>query len=112
MGRDLMNYTPGQPRIQSETKLTPDSRLLVIATAERHINIVNLTDPTRFFKTQPSPLNYQTRVISCFMDSTGWAVGSIEGRSGFQNIDPKNAEYVDPPVDEKLPLGLIISDIT
>ena len=64
----------------------------MIATAERYVNAVNLTDPTRFFKTQLSPLNHQTRVISCF--SSGWAVGSAEGRCGFQYIDPKDSEYV------------------
>jgi mRNA export factor len=67
----------------------------MIATAERYVNVVNLTDPTRFFKTQLSPLGHQTRVISCFIDSSGWAVGSNEGRCGFQYIDPKDAEYVD-----------------
>jgi len=66
-------------------------KLLVIGTAERHINIVNLNDPNRFFKTMLSPLKFQTRVVSCFNDAAGFAVGSIEGRSAFQWMDEKKA---------------------
>jgi mRNA export factor len=65
--------------------------LLVIGTAERYINIVNLTVPDKFYKTIQSPLKYQTRVVSCFADSSGFAVGSIEGRCAIQYVEEKDS---------------------
>ncbi|KAL7272858.1 RNA export factor gle2 [Rhizina undulata] len=65
--------------------------LMVAGTAERFINIVNLANPTSIFKTIQSPLKWQTRVISCFPDASGFAVGSIEGRCAIQYVDEKNA---------------------
>lgn len=67
------------------------NKLLVIATADRYINIVNLDDPTKFYKTIQSPLKFQTRVVSCFADSMGFAVGSIEGRCAIQYVEEKDA---------------------
>ncbi|KAF2004824.1 Poly(A)+ RNA export protein [Amniculicola lignicola CBS 123094] len=65
-------------------------QLLVIATAERHIHMVNLNEPTKIYKTIQSPLKWQTRVVSCFSDASGFAVGSIEGRCAIQYVDDKN----------------------
>ncbi len=65
-------------------------QLLVIATAERHIHMVNLGDPTKIYKTITSPLKWQTRVVSCFTDATGFAVGSIEGRCAIQYVEDKD----------------------
>ncbi|KAI9269169.1 WD40-repeat-containing domain protein [Phascolomyces articulosus] len=62
--------------------------LLVAATADRHIALVNLSNPTAIFKQIISPLKWQTRVVSCFIDSKGYAIGSIEGRVGIQYVDP------------------------
>ncbi|KAG2225976.1 hypothetical protein INT45_002442 [Circinella minor] len=62
--------------------------LLVAATADRNIALVNLQNPTVIFKQVISPLKWQTRVVSCFIDSKGYAIGSIEGRVGIQYIDP------------------------
>lgn len=70
--------------------------LLVAGTANRHIAIVNLAQPGTIFKSMQSPLKWQTRVISCFPNATGFAVGSIEGRVAIQHVDEKNASYVDP----------------
>lgn len=67
--------------------------LLVAATAERHICIINLNHPTQIYKNIPSPLKWQTRVVSCYHDGTGFAVGSIEGRVGLQWIDEKSHQY-------------------
>ncbi|KAF2266709.1 Poly(A)+ RNA export protein-like protein [Lojkania enalia] len=64
--------------------------LMVIGTAERHIHMVNLNDPGKIAKTITSPLKWQTRVVSCFTDATGFAVGSIEGRCAIQYADDKN----------------------
>lgn len=65
--------------------------LLVIGTADRYIDVVNLNEPTKFYKTLQSPLKWQTRVVSCFKDATGFAVGSIEGRCAFQYVEDKDA---------------------
>lgn len=63
--------------------------LLVVGTAERNICIINLNNPMSIFKTIPSPLKWQTRIVSCYHNATGFAVGSIEGRVGLQWIDEK-----------------------
>ncbi|CCX30750.1 WD40-repeat-containing domain protein [Pyronema domesticum] len=65
--------------------------LMVVGTAERYINIVNLSNPTVLFKTMQSPLKWQTRVITCFPDASGFAIGSIEGRCAIQYVDDKNS---------------------
>jgi mRNA export factor len=65
--------------------------LLVVGTADRYINIINLSEPTKFYKTLQSPLKWQTRVVSCFPDATGFAVGSIEGRCAIQYVEEKDS---------------------
>jgi mRNA export factor len=67
------------------------NKLLVIGTADRYINIVNLDNPTKFYKTMQSPLKWQTRVVSCFADASGFAVGSIEGRCAIQYVEEKDS---------------------
>ena len=76
-----------------ERVYTMDARnsLLVIGTADRYINIVNLASPDKFYKTIQSPLKFQTRIVSCFTDATGFAVGSIEGRCAIQYVEEKDA---------------------
>jgi mRNA export factor len=59
---------------------------LVVGTAERYINTINLEDPLKIYKTITSPLKWQTRVVSLF-DADGYAVGSIEGRCAMQYIE-------------------------
>ncbi|KAJ7844365.1 WD40-repeat-containing domain protein [Mycena olivaceomarginata] len=67
--------------------------LMVVGTAERHIQIFNLTNPTTPYKTMLSPLKWQTRVVSCFTASTnsGFAVGSVEGRVAIQYVEDKDS---------------------
>ncbi|KAK1219381.1 RNA export factor gle2 [Marasmius sp. AFHP31] len=67
--------------------------LMVVGTAERHIQIFNLTNPTSAYKTITSPLKWQTRVVSCFTASpnSGFAVGSIEGRVAIQYVEDKDS---------------------
>jgi mRNA export factor len=67
---------------------TKDS-LLVVGTADRHVAIFNLTNPTAIYKSLQSPLKYQTRVVSCFATGNGFAVGSVEGRCAIQYVDDK-----------------------
>jgi len=65
--------------------------LLVVGTAEKHIQIINLNQPTAIHKTINSPLKWQTRTISCFPSATGFCVGSVEGRVAIQWLDEKDA---------------------
>ncbi|KAL7750867.1 RNA export factor gle2 [Sorochytrium milnesiophthora] len=63
------------------------NQLMVVATAERHIVVVDMRNPGQIFRTIESPLKYQTRTIACFLDASGFAIGSIEGRVGIQYVD-------------------------
>jgi mRNA export factor len=90
---DLRQQTPIGTLTCQERIYTMDikEQLLVIGTADRYINIVNLGDPLKFYKTIQSPLKWQTRVVSCFSDATGFAVGSIEGRCAIQYVEEKDS---------------------
>lgn len=83
---------PCQDRVYT---LDVKDKLMVIGTADRYINIVNLSEPTKFYKTLQSPLKWQTRVVSCFPDATGFAIGSIEGRCAIQHVEEKDSRYGD-----------------
>jgi len=65
--------------------------LAVVGTADRHIVIYDMRKPTTEFKKFASPLKFQSRVLSCFIDKTGFALGSIEGRVAIHHIDDKDA---------------------
>lgn len=67
------------------------NQLMVIGTADRHVCVVNLNNPTTIFKTTQSPLKFQTRVISCFVKANGYAIGSVEGRCAIQYVEDKDA---------------------
>lgn len=90
---DLRQSTPIATVECQERVYTMDvkNKLLVIGTADRYINIINLDNPTKFYKTMQSPLKWQTRVVSCFADATGFAVGSIEGRCAIQYVEEKDS---------------------
>ncbi|EED20252.1 nuclear pore complex protein (SonA), putative [Talaromyces stipitatus ATCC 10500] len=90
---DLRQQTPIAQVECQERVYTMDvkNKLLVIGTADRYINIINLDNPTTFYKTMQSPLKWQTRVVSCFADATGFAVGSIEGRCAIQYVEEKDS---------------------
>ena len=62
-------------------------KLLVAGCADRHICIVDLNNPQQLFKTYPSPLKWKTRIIKCFPQADGFAIGSLEGRCAIQYID-------------------------
>jgi mRNA export factor len=74
-----------------ERAYTMDTKdnLLVVGTADRHVAIFNLSNPTTIYKTLQSPLKYQTRVVSCFTTGNGFAVGSVEGRCAIQYVEDK-----------------------
>jgi mRNA export factor len=60
--------------------------LLVVATAGRHIIAYDVSGQPREHSRMASPLEFQTRCISCFPDAAGFAVGSIEGRVGIHYL--------------------------
>eukprot|EP00560_Eucampia_antarctica_P010157 CAMPEP_0197829150 /NCGR_PEP_ID=MMETSP1437-20131217/5603_1 /TAXON_ID=49252 ORGANISM="Eucampia antarctica, Strain CCMP1452" /NCGR_SAMPLE_ID=MMETSP1437 /ASSEMBLY_ACC=CAM_ASM_001096 /LENGTH=358 /DNA_ID=CAMNT_0043430667 /DNA_START=76 /DNA_END=1152 /DNA_ORIENTATION=- len=60
--------------------------LMAVATAGRHILAYDVSGEPREHSRKESPLKYQTRCIACFPDTTGFAVGSIEGRVGIHYI--------------------------
>ncbi|KAG6003746.1 RNA export factor gle2 [Claviceps maximensis] len=65
--------------------------LCVVGTADRYINVIDLRNPSKFYKTLQSPLKWQTRVVGCFADSAGFAIGSIEGRCAIQYVEEKDS---------------------
>ncbi|KAF3989400.1 hypothetical protein FT663_02764 [Candidozyma haemuli var. vulneris] len=62
-------------------------KLLVVGCADRHIAAIDLNNPQQIFKSSQSALKYQTRVVSCYPQGNGYAIGSIEGRCAIQYID-------------------------
>ncbi|KAK2079795.1 Poly(A)+ RNA export protein rae1 [Prototheca wickerhamii] len=74
--------------------LSSSGNIMVAATAERHIQIFNLANPQTPWKTEMSPLKFQTRCVACFPDAKGYLLGSVEGRVAVQYVD-------DPPPPAK-----------
>ncbi|CAG9992636.1 unnamed protein product [Clonostachys byssicola] len=90
---DMRQQTPAATVTCNERVYTMDVKdnLCVVGTADRHIHVIDLKNPTAFYKTLQSPLKWQTRVVSCFADSAGFAIGSIEGRCAIQYVEDKDA---------------------
>ncbi|KAI0122220.1 WD40 repeat-like protein [Daldinia grandis] len=69
------------------------SLLLVIGTAERHIHLIDLRNPTVITQTLASPLKHQTKAVDVFLDGKGWATANIEGRCSFNIVgEEKNSK--------------------
>jgi mRNA export factor len=64
--------------------------LAVVGLAEKHVLIFDLNYPQKPFRTLESPLKFQTRSISCFIDHKGFAIGSIEGRVAIHHCELTN----------------------
>lgn len=96
---DLRTPTPVHTHDLQERCYAMDSKneLLVVATADRYLDIFHLNNPTKTYKVMQSPLKWQTRCVACFTDAKGFAVGSIEGRCAIQYIEEKDARYVELP---------------
>ncbi|KAF9426015.1 hypothetical protein BGZ94_007017 [Podila epigama] len=91
---DIRQQTPISSVQLSDRLYSMDiyDKLLVAATADMSIAIYNMNNPTVPFRTLPSPLKMQTRVVSCFTTGGGFAVGSIEGRVAIQYSDVKDSQ--------------------
>ena len=67
--------------------LTVQGNLLVVACANRILYAFNVGGATPMqHERKESPLKHQTRCVTVFPDSTGYALGSIEGRVSIQYI--------------------------
>ncbi|KAI1180249.1 WD40-repeat-containing domain protein [Nemania sp. FL0916] len=69
------------------------AELLVAATAELHVHLVDLKNPNQFMDTQKSPCLYQTKAVACFPDGSGWGTASIGGHCGMSIIDKENKNH-------------------
>ncbi|KAI0526624.1 WD40-repeat-containing domain protein [Xylaria bambusicola] len=76
--------------------LDTKANLLVFATADMLIHLVDLKKPTTLLKTVRTPLKHQTKVVTAFPDGKGWATAGIEGRCGINAVekaDEKNINF-------------------
>jgi mRNA export factor len=73
--------------------LDTKDNMLVIATAERKLHVVDLRNPTKIFKSPDCPLRHQIRVVTCFPDGQGFGVGGIEGRIGMSWNGDSDTKY-------------------
>lgn len=68
--------------------------MAIVSGAGRFIKVYNLDTQPQELKTIESPLKYQHRCVSIFLDKnkapTGFALGSIEGRVAIQYVDTVN----------------------
>ena len=66
-------------------------KLLVIATAEQHIHVVDLqANPGAFQNTLTSELKHASRVVTAYPDASGYALGGIEGRCSMKTFNDIN----------------------
>ncbi|RYO76472.1 hypothetical protein DL766_007854 [Monosporascus sp. MC13-8B] len=92
---DMRQPTPLAALACGERVYSMDAKaqLLVVATAERHVHLVDLRSPTTFLRTTESPLRHQTRAATVFPDGKGWGLASIEGRCAIVALDEKDSRY-------------------
>ncbi|RYP10744.1 hypothetical protein DL765_008012 [Monosporascus sp. GIB2] len=90
---DMRQPTPLAALACKERVYSMDAKaqLLVVATAERHVHLVDLRNPTTFLRTTESPLRHQTRAATVFPDGKGWGLASIEGRCAIVALDEKDS---------------------
>lgn len=85
--------------------------LLVVATADRQIHVVDTRKPSQIYKSIQSNLKFQTRTIACFPDASGFAIGSVEGRCAIQHVEDKDkrcAAHVESSGHHPLPKYLTL----
>lgn len=70
--------------------------MMVVACANKHIEVYDLNNPGQAYKSMTSKLDYQVQSVSCFTDQTGFAIGSIEGRVGIQYLDTGDGTAKNP----------------
>eukprot|EP00727_Mastigamoeba_balamuthi_P002483 m51a1_g12231 putative mitotic checkpoint protein BUB3 (333) ;mRNA; r:78625-79997 len=60
---------------------------VVAATSDRRVIVYDVRKTSEPEQNRESSLKFQTRVIACYPDSTGFAIGSIEGRIAMEYFD-------------------------
>lgn len=84
---------PGKVYTQA---LGPDgSHLLIVGTADRHVQIFDLRSLAEPLHARESSLKFQTRCIRAFTTGDGYALSSIEGRVAMEYIssDDQSKKY-------------------
>ena len=74
---------------------SPSIPLLVVATASRHVRILDLRKPSDPLQIRESALKCQTRAVAQMTNNIGYAMGSVEGRVAVEYFD------ADPNVQKK-----------
>jgi mRNA export factor len=67
-------------------------KLLVAATADRDLHVVDLSNPTEILHTQNSRLDHQTRAVAVLLDGTGWATAGIGGKIAIDYFPANKAK--------------------
>ncbi|KAI1384724.1 WD40 repeat-like protein [Hypoxylon trugodes] len=68
------------------------AQTLVVGTADRHIQLVDLKNPSVFFKSRESALPYQTKAVAVSPTGEGWLTSDIGGRAAYTDINESNTE--------------------
>ncbi|KAI1659596.1 WD40-repeat-containing domain protein [Daldinia decipiens] len=86
---DLRQQSPVATIMCEDRVYSMDSKslLFVVATAERHIHLIDLRNPTVISRTLESPLEHQTKVVDVFPDGKGWATASIGGECSLNFVE-------------------------
>eukprot|EP01147_Barroeca_monosierra_P011113 gene11113-3174_t len=79
---DLRSPSPAKVLKLSERVYSADvyENFACIATADRQVHSINLTNEPTIFETHETTLKMQTRCVRCFPAKDGFAAGTIEGR--------------------------------
>ncbi|EGG13860.1 WD40 repeat-containing protein [Cavenderia fasciculata] len=65
------------------------TNMLVVGTADKMVTIFDTRQMDTPFQKRESSIKYQTRCIRTFIDGSGYALASVEGRIGMEYFDPK-----------------------
>lgn len=89
---DMRQATPVAAVTCSERIYSMDVKgsLLVAATADRQMHVIDLNNPTNTQTSSESKLAQQTRVVTCMTDGKGYAYGGVEGRCAITYMQPQD----------------------
>ncbi|KAI8963519.1 WD40 repeat-like protein [Daldinia sp. FL1419] len=85
---DLRQQTPLTTIVCRERVYSMDSKsfLLVVATADENIHLIDLNNPTVISHTQGSPHKDQTKAVAAFPNGMGWIMTTIGGQGSVNGI--------------------------
>lgn len=68
---------------------------LVVATAGKGFRVIHLDNPTKIYEEpRPTGLKGETRVVRCFPDGRGFAIGCAGGKGAIQWFDDMDSPFV------------------